>query len=834
VGEEERSAGSSGFGPLLRRHRLAVGLSQEALAERAGMSTQGIGALERGDRRTPQRKTLELLAAVLRLDPEQSRTFAAAAARPNLMRPGDGRSAARPAPPDAGAAAPNNLPRHLTTFIGRREVVAEVAAFVERARLVTLVGSAGVGKTRTSLEAGELLLERFADGVWLIELAPLASGEYLPATIAQAVGLSLTGAGDPLARIAAELKRKRALLIFDNCEHLVEAVARVVAALLTSCPEIRILASTRQSLGIAGEAMYRLPSLPVPDPSAVLTVSEAGRYPSLALFLERAADADSTFSAGDESIAAIAEICRRLDGIPLAIELAAARVRMLSPHQLRDRLNERFRLLRGGNRDRLERHQTLRAAIDWSYDLLDDRERLFFARLAIFAGGFTLEGAVAVGSCDGDIDEFEVIDLLASLVDKSLVMPGPAGDALRRYRMLESTRAYAREKLATAGEEGDAKARHLRYVRDLFVTARMRHAQTGREAEVESAFSTELDDVRAALDYAEASSHASLGAELLAAIRGTWECIGLEREGIARLERFIALSSRGDPAMLAVLWRDLANLAFNDGQGSMSLEAATEAVRFARVSGDDETLASTLPQYAAAVTLSSRFEEAEAALAEAETLVTAQNLTIRLSLLEARAFLSMYSGNLERAAPMYEELHHRQSTLGNSRKARNHALNLAEIEHTLGRTEHAVATVQRELVGVRAGRDRGTLLMLLSNLAGYLVALDRRAEALAAAAEVLRVGSAHDPGHLHVTIAIEPLALARALEGEPRTAALLAGYTEAAVQRLGFEREFTEQTTRSRLDRTLREHWSPDELRELLARGEALTTNEALALALDP
>ena len=829
--EEERPPGSSAFGTLLRRHRLAVGLSQEALAERAGMSAQGIGALERGNRRTPQRKTLELLAAVLRLDPEQCRTFQAAAARPGVMRPGDGRAATL-APTAAGTPlAPNNLPHQLTSFIGREEVVAEVAARLERSPLVTLVGSAGVGKTRTALQVAGQLLASFGDGVWFIELAPLSSGRYLPTTVAQALGITPAGEGDPLERIVGTLKHQRALLIFDNCEHLVDPVARMVSALLGSCPQIRVLASARQSLGISGEAVYRIPSLPVPDAATKLTATDAGRYPAIALFLLRAADADVRFVATDENVSAVAEICRRLDGIPLAIELAAARVTMLSPQQLRDRLNERFQLLRSGTRHLLPRQQTLRAAIDWSYDLLDDRERQVFRRLAIFAGGFTLEGAVAVGSGAGDIGESEVFDVLASLVDKSLVLAEPAGDALR-YRMLESTRAYARDELAASGEEHDNATRHLRYLRDAFVAARSRHARTGRDAEIEDAFITELGDVRAALDYAQASSQAILGGELLAAIRDTWDCLGLEREGIARLEHFVELLPPAETRLAAMLWRSLASLTFNDGQGSKALEAAAEAVRRARASADAETLAYTLYQYVAAATLSLKFDEAEAALAESEALAPAHSPNARVSLLEAGAFLSMFRGNLEQAAAAYGELRRRQRSLGNTRRATNHALNLAEIEHTLGRTERAAAIAEEELAIVRAGNDRGTRLMLLSNLAGYLVALDRRPEARAAAAEVLRVGSSHDPGHLHVTVAIEALALVCALEGELRSAARLAGYTQAAVKRIGFEREFTEQTTRTRLEKTLRENVRPDELSELSTQGETLTVEEAVALAL--
>ena len=256
------------------------------------------------------------------------------------------------------------------------------------------------------------------------------------------------------------------------------------------------------------------------------------------LFAERARAVDNRFALTDENAPIVADICRRLDGIPLAIELAAARVKVLSPKQLRDRLDERFRVLTGGDRSALPRHQTMRALIDWSYDLLDERERALFRRLGIFVNGFTLEGAVAVGSGD-DLDELDVFDVLASLVDKSLVLAEPQGDALR-YRLLESTRAYALEKLDDAGERDLIAGRHLRYLRDRFAELWERCERTARGADLDAALQTELEDVRSALDGALARSEVIDGAELLANIHGSWQAIGLEAEGMARCEAYLA------------------------------------------------------------------------------------------------------------------------------------------------------------------------------------------------------------------------------------------------------------------------------------------------------
>lgn len=273
--DEERTSASAAFGALLRCHRQAAGLSQEALAARAQMSPQGIGALERGDRRTPQRGTLALLAEALALDVKERREFEAAAARPRVLRPGDGRVSRTLSRVVHETNAGHNLPRQLTSLIGRQPVLAEVAALMRKAPLVTLVGSGGVGKTRISLQVAASLLDRFEDGVWLIELAPLSSGDYLPSTVAQVLGIPLRG-GDPLESLVSKLRSKNALLIFDNCEHLVEATRGIVAAILRGCARIRVLASSRQSLGISGEATFQIPSLPTPDAVTNLAGADAG------------------------------------------------------------------------------------------------------------------------------------------------------------------------------------------------------------------------------------------------------------------------------------------------------------------------------------------------------------------------------------------------------------------------------------------------------------------------------------------------------------------------------------------------------------------------------
>ncbi len=830
VGDEERTSASSAFGALLRSHRLAVGLSQEALALRAQMSAQGIGALERGDRRTPQRGTLALLAEALGLDMEQRRSFEAAAARPKVLRPGDGRASSPTlAPAVDDLIVPHNLPRQLTSLIGRETVVAEVAALIRKSPLVTLVGSGGVGKTRISLQVAGNLLNTFDDGVWFIELAPLSSGEYLPSTVAKILGIPFHGAADPLESLIDELRSKDALLIFDNCEHLVDATGRMVAAILRGSPRIRVLASSRQSLGISGEATFRIPSLPIPDAVTHLTGADAGQYPAIALFVERATAVDDRFVLTDENAPAIGEVCRRLDGIPLAIELAAARTTMLSPRQVRDRLGERFCLLTGGRRDLLPRQQTLRAALDWSYDLLDEGERAIARRLGVFVNGFTLEGAVAVGIGE-DMDDADVFDGLASLVDKSLVLADDDG-VMRRYRILESTRAYLREKLEAAGELPSALRQHLGYVHSLFGAARTRAERSGSSAELNALVVGELEDVRMALANVAGSAEALMGAELLVAIDDRLDRIGLTSESSALLERFIRLLPVDEGVLRSRLWTAIARIARTDRV--RALEAISTAVGLARNASDDAALADALVVYTNSLLHLHRFEDAVAALAEAAALARTDNVWLQLRILFTRAYLNVAIGDLDAAADVFERLREINQQLHNASQANGIAITLAEVQHQRGQTAAAIALAQEVLAALRADRDRPTLLGALANLCGYLVALNRLSEARAVALEAFRNSSEHDRSGIFVTDAIEHAALTIALRNDLRSSAQLAGYTEAAFRRLGYQREYTEHTTRRRFESLLDGKLAPIERDSLLATGAMLSPEDAIGLAIE-
>ncbi len=727
---------------------------------------------------------------------------------------------------------PNNLPLQLKSFVGRETEIAEITALLGRRRLVTLVGSGGVGKTRTSLQVAANLLDGSGDGVWLIELAPLVSGDLVPSAVAHALGFALPAHGDPAGNISGALKSSHVLLVFDNCEHIVEPVAHVISTILRDCPHVRVLASSRQSLGIEGEETFRMPSLGTPpeEDGPHLLAMDALRSAAIALFVDRAVAVDKRFTLTDENAPVIADICRRLDGIPLAIELAASRVKILSPRQLSQRLDERFRVLTGGSRDVLPRQQTLRALIDWSYDLLDERERVLFRRLCIFVNGFTLEGATSVGGREG-LDEIDLFDVLASLVDKSLVIAEPVGDSLR-YRILGSTRIYGLEKLSDAGERDLIAGRHLQYLCDRFATLCADKERTARRTELNEALASELEDVRAALDAALTRPDVPAGGRLLASIGTAWEPLGLNAEGITRKETFLSAVPSHESVLLARLGSTLSDMLSHSGRKERALEVGSQAVAIARESGDGPTLADALDKYAWINLCLGKCDDAEKAHAEAEAIPEASALlSIRLS--STGAFLRVEKGEIDAAVRIWEQLRKQHRSLGNVRDEAVCVLNHAEVEHQRGQTHRAIALVREILPGVRQGREKQLLGNLLNNFTGYLLAADDLPGAVDAARETIGLYAPRELRDSRVTITIEHLGLFHALRGDLTRAATLEGYAAAAFQQIGFERESTETATVDRLNAILREGLAPNEIARLMEEGAALKAESATASALE-
>ncbi|OFX28072.1 MAG: hypothetical protein A2Z07_05320 [Armatimonadetes bacterium RBG_16_67_12] len=438
---------------------------------------------------------------------------------------------------------PNNLPRQLTSFIGRAREMDEVEQLLSANRLVTLTGSGGCGKTRLAVQVAGDRADVYPDGVWLVELAPLSEPVLVPQATASALRVREQPGRPLLVTLAEHLQMKHALVVLDNCEHLVGACAHLAETLLRGCPDVRIRATSRERLGVAGEVVSRVPSLTVPDLARLPAFEVLARSEAVRLFGERAVAAWPGFRVTHDNAPLVAHICQRLDGIPLAIELAAARVNVLSLDQIALRLNDRFRLLVGGSRTAPSRQQTLRAALDWSYVLLAERERALLGRLSVFAGGWTLDAAEAICAGEG-IGPGDVLDLLTLLIDKSLVIVDEREGDLR-YRLLETVRQYVRDRLLETGQEAAVRARH----RDWFLEmAEQAEAELRGPAQAAwlKRLDAEHDNVRSILEWTLANVDSAESALRLAAAMGRfWWMRGYLSEGRRWLEEAVAFPGGG-------------------------------------------------------------------------------------------------------------------------------------------------------------------------------------------------------------------------------------------------------------------------------------------------
>ena len=487
---------------------MQAGLSQQVLAERALISAQAVSALERGFRRAPYRATLERIADALELSNEAREMLVQSAHRsrgPRLV--------------ERDRAPLHNLPRQLTSFLGRDAVVAEIADLVATAPLVSIVGTGGAGKTRAAVEVGRRLLNQFPHGVWFVELAPLSDSALVPQALAGALRVQESPRRSLLETLIAFLANKRLLIILDNCEHVISQARAVAGSLLHACPTVALLATSREALSITGERTYQIPSLAVPRQSRPSPV-EAEKYGAVALFVDRVQAAASRFELTVENVKPVVEICRRLDGLPLALELAAARASVLSPQEICDRLDRVFDVLTGAPQASVPRHATMRTVIDWSYELLSPQAQLCFERLAVFVGGFTLETATTV-CADENIPQQDVLELLSSLIGQSLVMVDVAHGSAR-YHLLDATRQYAVEKLVESGERQVLAARHALAL--LRVAARLdRQWYVASEQAWFREAEAELDNFRAALEWSlETQNDLHVGCLLAGALARLW------------------------------------------------------------------------------------------------------------------------------------------------------------------------------------------------------------------------------------------------------------------------------------------------------------------------
>ncbi len=731
-------------------------------------------------------------------------------------------------PPRSLETRSNNLPVQLTSFIARTAEVAEIAELLEGAHLVTLIGAGGIGKTRTALQVAADALDSYPDGVWLVELAQLADPALVASAIAQVFNIEDRGGSRPLIDdVVIALKDKHALILLDNCEHLVAAAADAAENILRRCPNIKMLATSREPLGIAGEQSYRMPSLAVPPITDRLSANDAMEYGAVALFVARAHSVQEKFILTDSTAPIVAEIVRRLDGIALAIELAAPRINVLSIEQLAQRLDERFKILTGGSRTALPRQQTLRAMIDWSYDLLSEAERSLLRQLAIFRGGCTLEAVSAVCIDDGWGDD-EVLSLLSALVDKSLVVTELQDDK-HRYQLLESTRQYSQERLQQAGDLNSVAARHSEHYRALAEQLEDEFWTTNTKRWFQRARG-ELENYRAAIDWGLVGGNApEAAAAIVASLRSLW-FESFRREGRALVAR--ALDSFGDNDQSQLFGRLLLASAVFDSDSGRGAKAAEEAVAILARGEDRASQINALRALAACRARGGNVEQALHNYDEALALAR----TTRLPTLIAQVASEMggwvsISGDSERGRVLLEEALAIDRSHGDRQRMATVLTNLGELRFAGGDVRGALENVREaETIARELGSEYRRMATSV-NMAAYLLALDERADAWARAREGLELALGREQT-LPAAMAIGHLAQLAVLAGKNVSAARLNGYVDAVYARQNAVREPTEQRGRDKTTAMLRDALTENQLAALLAEGASMDEATAVAEAM--
>jgi predicted ATPase/class 3 adenylate cyclase len=737
---------------------------------------------------------------------------------------------------------PNNLPAQLTTFVGRSNEIAEVRRLMATTRLFTLTGSGGAGKTRLSIQVGAELLHDYPDGVWFVEFAPLADGDLVAQAIAHTLGLRQSPPQPILATLLEHLREKRMLVILDNCEHLVASCARVADTLLRSCPDIHLLATSRQALGLPGEVCWRVPSLAVPMFKQALPVEQVTQYDAVRLFIDRAVAVVPGFTVTSRNAPAVAQICWRLDGIPLAIELAASRVRALTVEQISARLDDRFKLLTGGSRAALPRQQTLRALIDWSYDLLSDDERTVFRRLAVFSGGFTLEAAEAVCSEglgeDAPSSSLDVLDLLTQLVEKSLVIVEEVRDATR-YVLLESVRQYALERLAACGELAVVQRHHAAYFVELADTAEsllLTHQRSVWMARMEA----EYDNLRAIYVAARnagstgTSEEMRLALRLVAALCWFWVPRGTQPEGLEWVEAILAQADDNALAERAKALTTAGILATFSGQTDLARTRLAEAIDAWRALGQSAGLARSLVLAGAMDSSDTSAVWERRSIMEGARLFRDIGDDHSLAVaLRVGGILAYIVGDRDVARELTEEAVRHLDRLRDLWFVAQCLNSLGDFARGSGDDLQAAEFYRKTLEICRQQDFGGMTPSVLQNLAFVALRQGEPREALRSFGEGLAIFQSNNDRR-GIAECLGGMAAAYWAMGRADVAARLIGTTEAALTASGALMWPANRSTFERTSAEVRRHLGESAFASACGEGQRMTLDQAVAFALAP
>jgi predicted ATPase len=722
-------------------------------------------------------------------------------------------------------AFPNNLPAQATSIVGRDTELENLHERIASTRLLSLGGPPGVGKTRLALQLAADLLGAYPAGVWFVDLSPVEGDDAVAAAVAFVLSLRAGQGVGMTEAIAGYVGDRRMLFVIDCAERVVGAVAEFIAKLLRACRNVTFIVTSRQALEIVGENLYHVQTLDVPPDSAE-TADEVARFGAVQLFVDRAHASAQHFALTNKNAAAVGHICRRLDGIPLALELAASKAAVLSAGDIARRLDERFRLLSQTNRTRLPRQQTLRALIDWSFALLDERERTVFRRLSVLAGSWSMQAASAICS-DATLDEWEAFELVAQLVAKSLVIAEPGGGDEHRYRILNSIREYARERLLEAGEADTIEAKHATYYAD-FTRALRPLVAAMEDVRWQAALLPEIDNLRAALDWTLFAGNDRPAALHMLEFLEWPELLTTTREAMSWFDEAVKyIAEVEDLVARARLWHHKTRVEWYAGRPHAERETtAVAALDAATTAGDPDEVARALASLAQCHTHAGQYEEALPLLERAYQGHESLSPAALKEVLRIRAVTDALRGDLENARQGFASVARLERP--GSEASATAWLNLGELEFMAGNPSTARAAAQQALETYRR-LNAAPLGLTLCNLGAYALAEDRHEDARAFLREALRV--LKRSGARWVVIAVEHHAVLAGLTGDQARAALLIGFSESRFSAQGRKRQRTELHGYERLMRLLVDVYDADELAEQMSRGARLEEEEALAIA---